>query len=140
MDEHAEARRLWMIAEAQPNFAKHLGLRITVASRDQVEAELLVGEHLANRNGVMHGGAIMALADNLGGTATLLNLPDGASTATIESKTNFFRPIPLRQTALAVCVPLHRGRRTMVWQTTVMDSDQKPAAIVVQTQLVDLNQ
>jgi uncharacterized protein (TIGR00369 family) len=79
---------------------------------------------------------MMALADNLGGTATFLNLPDGASTTTIESKTNFLRPIPLGQTALAVCIPLHRGRRTMVWQTTVMGADQKPAAIITQTQLV----
>ncbi len=136
MDQQAEADRLWAIAEAQPNFAKLLGLRITHATRDRVEAELPVRDVLANRNGVLHGGAMMALADNLGGTATFLNLPDGASTTTIESKTNFFRPIPLGQTALAVCIPLHRGRRTMVWQTTVMGADQKPAAIITQTQLV----
>ena len=136
MDEQAEADRLWAIAEAQPNFAKLLGLRVTHATRDRVEAELPVRDALANRNGVLHGGAMMALADNLGGTATFLNLPDGASTTTIESKTNFLRPIPLGQTALAVCIPLHRGRRTMVWQTTVMGADQKPAAIITQTQLV----
>jgi uncharacterized protein (TIGR00369 family) len=136
MDQTGEQTRLWAIAEAQPNFAKHLGLRITSVSRDRVEADLPVVEALANRNGVMHGGAIMALADNLGGTATFLNLPEGTGTTTIESKTNFFRPIPLGQTASAVCIPLHRGRQTMVWQTTVRGDDGKPAAVIVQTQLV----
>ena len=136
MNDRADAERLWRIAEAQPNFARLLGLRVTTATRDRVEADLTVCEELANRNGTMHGGAMMALADNLGGTATLLNLPDGASTVTIESKTNFFRPIALGQTATAVCIPLHRGRRTMVWQTTVAGEDDKPAAVIIQTQLV----
>jgi uncharacterized protein (TIGR00369 family) len=95
-----------------------------------------VGEDLANRNGVMHGGAIMAFADILGGAASVLNLADGARTTTIESKTNFFRAVPLGETARAVCIPLHRGRTTMVWQTTITRADGKEAAIVTQTQLV----
>jgi 1,4-dihydroxy-2-naphthoyl-CoA hydrolase len=78
----------------------------------------------------------MAFADILGGAASVLNLPDGARTTTIESKTNFFRAIPLGETARAVCLPLHRGRTTMVWQTTVTRADGKQAAIVTQTQLV----
>ena len=78
----------------------------------------------------------MAFADILGGAASILNLPDGARTTTIESKTTFFRAIPVGGTARAVCVPLHRGRTTMVWQTTITSEDGRTAAIVTQTQLV----
>jgi 1,4-dihydroxy-2-naphthoyl-CoA hydrolase len=85
---------------------------------------------------VLHGGALMALADNLGGTATIANLPNGARTATIESKTNFFAPIPIGDTAYAECTPLHRGRSTMVWQTRITRNDGKLCAIVTQTQIV----
>ena len=81
------------------------------------------------------GGAIMALADNLGGTATMINLPPGKTTTTIESKTNFLRPIRIGDTATARAVPLHKGRTTMVWQTTITRPDGKPAAVVTQTQL-----
>ena len=80
-------------------------------------------EELGNRNGVLHGGALMALADNLGGTATTANLKDGQSTTTIESKTNFFAAIPVGSVAKAECMPLHRGRTTMVWQTKVTRAD-----------------
>ena len=102
----------------------------------RVEAELLVREELGNRFGILHGGAIMALADNLGGTATTVNLPEGMQTTTIESKTNFFNAIPVGTTARAECTPLHRGRTTMVWQTKITRSDGKLAALVTQTQLV----
>jgi uncharacterized protein (TIGR00369 family) len=95
-----------------------------------------VTEQLSNRNGVLHGGALMALADNLGGTATVANLPEGAVTATIESKTNFFAGIPVGDVARAECTPLHRGRTTMVWQTRITRGDGRLAAIVIQTQLV----
>jgi uncharacterized protein (TIGR00369 family) len=78
----------------------------------------------------------MALADNLGGTATTANLKDGQSTTTIESKTNFFTAVPIGDTAYAECLPLHRGRTTMVWQTRVTRSDGKLCAVVTQTQLV----
>ncbi|HVW57779.1 MAG TPA: PaaI family thioesterase [Rhizobiaceae bacterium] len=124
------------VMEGQPPFAHVLGLRITLASPDRVEAELLISEQLGNRNGAAHGGALMALADNLGGTATTLNLRDGQRTATLESKTNFFRPVPLGDVARAVCVPLHKGRTTMVWQTTISRADGKVAVMVTQTQMV----
>jgi uncharacterized protein (TIGR00369 family) len=124
------------LAEAQPAFGRWLGMKITHAAPDRVVAELVVREELANRNGVLHGGAVMALADNLGGTATLANLPDGARTATIESKTNFFAPIPLGDTARAECTPLHRGRTTMVWQTRITRNDGRLCALVTQTQIV----
>jgi uncharacterized protein (TIGR00369 family) len=123
-------------AELQPPFAALMGMKITHVSRDKVTAEMLVRDELENRMGVLHGGALMALADNLGGTATIANLPDGARTATIESKTNFFAPIPIGDTAYAECTPLHKGRSTMVWQTRVTRKDGKLCAIVTQTQIV----
>lgn len=128
--------RINAIAQAQPPFAQTLGLRITHATPDRVEAELVVTEALSNRNGTLHGGAFMALADNLGGTATFLNLKEGEGTSTLESKTNFFRTLAVGETANAVTVPLHKGRSTMVWQTTISAGDGKLAAIVTQTQMI----
>jgi len=117
-------------------FAKLIGLELTSVTPDKVEATLVVREEVCTRPAVMHGGAVMALADTLGAIATVANLPEGAGTTTIESKTNFFGAIPMGQTARAECTPLHRGRTTMVWQTKVMREDGKVAAIVTQTQLV----
>ena len=127
---------LTSVADAQPAYARFLGLEVTSWSKDAVEARLTVRPELANRNGVLHGGAIMGFCDNLGGTAASLNLPRGARTTTVESKTNFFRPVPVGTTATALCIPLHRGRRTSVWQTTVTGEDGRVAAVVTQTQLV----
>jgi uncharacterized protein (TIGR00369 family) len=123
-------------AVEQPPFADFLGMTVTHVSRERVTAELVVREELGNRFGILHGGAIMALADNLGGTATIANLPEEQTTTTIESKTNFFAGIPVGDTAHAECTPLHRGRTTMVWQTRVTRGDGKLAAIVTQTQMV----
>jgi len=123
-------------ANTQPAFADFLGLKITHISRERVTAELAVREELNNRHGIMHGGAIMSLADNLGGTATTANLKPGQTTATIESKTNFFDGIPVGDVAYAECTPLHRGRSTMVWQTRVTRGDGKLCALVTQTQAV----
>jgi 1,4-dihydroxy-2-naphthoyl-CoA hydrolase len=125
-----------LTAEQQPPFAHFMGMNITHVTPECVRAELLVREDLGNRNGVLHGGAVMALADNLGGTATIANLKDGQSTTTIESKTNFFAAIPVGSIAKAECLPLHRGRSTMVWQTKVTREDGRLAAVVTQTQLV----
>jgi uncharacterized protein (TIGR00369 family) len=129
-------RNFSMKPEDQPPFAQFMGMTITHISPDRVTAELLVTEQLGNRNGVLHGGAVMALADNLGGTAAVANLPEGASTSTIESKTNFFAGIAVGDTARAECTPLHKGRSTTVWQTRVMRGDGKLAALVTQTQIV----
>ncbi len=123
-------------ADQQPPFAEFMGMKVIHVSPDRVTAELVVTEQLSNRNGVLHGGALMALADNLGGTAAVANLPPGAITTTIESKTNFFAGIALGDTAHAECTPLHRGRTTTVWQTRVTRGDGKLAALVTQTQLV----
>jgi uncharacterized protein (TIGR00369 family) len=125
----------WSATE-QPPFADFMGMKVTHVSPGRVTAELPVTEQLSNRNGVLHGGALMALADNLGGTAAVTNLGPGQITATIESKTNFFQGIPVGDTAYAECTPLHRGRTTTVWQTRVTRSDGKLAALVTQTQIV----
>jgi len=124
------------LAQQQPPFAQFLGMKITHVSPERVTAELAAREELNNRFGILHGGAIMALADNLGGTATTANLKDGQSTTTIESKTNFFAAIPIGDTAYAECTPLHRGRTTMVWQTRVTRGDGRLCALVTQTQMV----
>jgi len=120
----------------QPPFADFLGIKVTSVSPEKVTAELSVREDHNNSFGIMHGGAIMALADNLGGTATTANLQPGQSTTTIESKTNFFAAIPIGDTAYAECTPLHRGRTTMVWQTRITRGDGKLCAVVTQTQMV----
>lgn len=135
-DNQVETGRLMRIAEDQPPFGQLMGVRILVAEPDRVEAEIRVVPSLGNRNGVMHGGAIMGLADNIGGTATFLNLGPGESTTTLESKTNFFRPLPVGEIARVICEPLHKGSRTMVWQTRVLREDGKLAALVTQTQMI----
>jgi 1,4-dihydroxy-2-naphthoyl-CoA hydrolase len=120
----------------EPRFAKFLGVKITEITLDRVTAELVMREDLYNRFGIMHGGAIMALADNCGGTAASANLKDGQTTTTIESKTNFFAAIPVGDVAKAECTALHKGRTTMVWQTRVTRNDGRLCALVTQTQMV----
>jgi 1,4-dihydroxy-2-naphthoyl-CoA hydrolase len=123
------------VADPLP-FAKLLGLELVTVTPERVEAVLQVREDLCTRPAVLHGGAVMALADTLGAIATVANLAEGTTTTTIESKTNFFAAIPVGDTARAECTPLHRGRTTMVWQTRVTRSDGRVAALVIQTQLV----
>src|SRR6267154_930830 len=114
-------------------FAALMGVTIVSVAPDLVVGELKVREDLCTRPAVLHGGAYMAFADTVG---TVANLPDGMTTTTIESKTNFFSGIPLGDTARAECTPLHKGRTTMVWQTKITRGDGKLAALVTQTQLV----
>ena len=123
-------------AAKQPRFANFLGIKFTHISPERVTAELPAREELDNRFGIMHGGAIMGLADNVGGTATIANLKPEQRTTTIESKTNFFAPVPIGDTAYAECTPLHRGQSTMVWQTRVTRGDGRLCALVTQTQMV----
>lgn len=123
-------------ARIQPRFAEFLGLKVTHISPERVTAELVARHDFNNRFGIMHGGAIMALADNLGGTATIANLKEGQQTTTIESKTNFFAPVPIGETVYAECTALHRGRSTMVWQTRITRADGRLCALVTQTQMV----
>jgi len=123
------------VADPLP-FAKLLGLELVTITPERVEAVLQVREELCTRPAVLHGGAVMALADTLGAIATVANLAEGSTTTTVESKTNFFAAIPVGDTARAECTPLHRGRTTMVWQTRVTRGDGRVAALVIQTQLV----
>jgi len=116
-------------------FAETLGMRFLAVTPERVRAELDVREELCTVPGIMHGGAIMAFADTLGGVATSLNLPPGAGTTTIESKTNFLAAARTGQTVRGECVPLHRGKQTMVWQTRV-SVDDRLIALVAQTQIV----
>jgi 1,4-dihydroxy-2-naphthoyl-CoA hydrolase len=117
-------------------FARLLGIRFVAATPECVTAEMTVREDLCTRPAVLHGGAMMALADTLGACATSLNLRDGATTTTIESKTNFIAPAMAGTTVRAECAAIHRGRRTMVWQTRVTSENGKLLAIVTQTQMV----
>jgi uncharacterized protein (TIGR00369 family) len=124
------------LANQQPPFAKLIGMKMTLVSAERVTAELPMREELNNRFNIMHGGAIMAFADNLGGTAASANLKEGQTTTTVESKTNFFAAIPMGDVAKAECTPLHIGRTTMVWQTRITRGDGRLCALVTQTQLV----
>ncbi|HWZ32554.1 MAG TPA: PaaI family thioesterase [Bryobacteraceae bacterium] len=117
-------------------FAKLLGIEIVSAAPEKVIARMLVREELCTRPAVLHGGAAMAFADNLGAIATILNLPEGAGTTTIESKTNFLAPAPVGSTVVGECTPIHRGKRTMVWQTRISTEQGRLVALVTQTQLV----
>lgn len=112
-----------------------LGIRFVEASPERVVAELDWREDLTTVGGALHGGTLMAFADTVGAAATVINLPPGASTTTLESKTNFFapgRPGVVR----AESTPLHRGKRTHVWQTRVTDGAGRLLSLTTQTQMV----
>jgi uncharacterized protein (TIGR00369 family) len=117
-------------------FAALLGIRFTGATPERLTAEMVVRDDLCTRPAVLHGGAIMAFADTLGAAATMLNLVTGAGTTTIESKTNFLAPAQVGSKVLGETTPIHRGRRTMVWQTRVTTEAGRSVALVTQTQLV----
>jgi 1,4-dihydroxy-2-naphthoyl-CoA hydrolase len=95
-----------------------------------------VRDEVCTRPAVLHGGAAMAFADTLGAIATVLNLPEGHWTTTIESKTNFISAAPSGSVVTGECTPVHRGKRTMVWQTRITLADGKLVALVTQTQMV----
>jgi 1,4-dihydroxy-2-naphthoyl-CoA hydrolase len=121
--------------DASP-FIKFMGVNVITRSKERSEAELVNRDDLCNRRDVMHGGAIMALADIMGGMTASASLASTQATATIESKTNFFAPIPRGDRVRAVCTPLHSGRTTIVLQTNITRSDGRLAAMVTQTQIV----
>lgn len=113
-----------------------LGIELLDAAPERVRARLLVRPDLCTLGGVLHGGAVMAFADTLGAIATLLNLSQDARTTTIESKTNFLAAAASGTHVTGECIPIHRGRTTMVWQTRVSSENGKLVALVTQTQLV----
>src|SRR5438105_7275011 len=118
-----------------PPFAELIGIEVVEAHPERVVGRIQIGPQHSNGRDQAHGGAIMSLADTLGAIGTVLNLPKGAVTTTIESKTNFLaaaRGAELKGEAM----PLHIGRNTMVWQTTIRDANDRRVAVVTQTQLV----
>lgn len=112
-----------------------LGIRFSEATKDRVVAELTVRDDLKTIGGRLHGGTLMALADTVAATATFLNLPPGAATTTLESKTNFFAGMQ-EGLVRATSTPLHRGRTTMVWETRVTDASGRLLTLTIQTQVV----
>jgi uncharacterized protein (TIGR00369 family) len=112
-----------------------LGIRFVEAGPDRVVAELTIRDAVTTIGGALHGGALMALADTAGAVATALNLPAGATTTTLESKTNFLAAAR-SGTVRAESTPLHRGKRTMVWQTRVTGEDGRLLSLTIQTQMV----
>ena len=112
-----------------------LGIRFVEAGPDRVVAELTYRVELTTIGGSLHGGTLMALADTVGAAATVLNLPPGAGTTTIESKTNFMAA-GRSGVVRAESTPLHRGKRTMVWQTRVTDESGRLLSVTTQTQMV----
>lgn len=113
-----------------------LGIRLVSVEPDKLVAQLTVRPEICTAGGILHGGSVMAFADTLGAIATVVNLPEGKGTTTLESKTNFFRPSPVGSTVTGTSIPLHRGRRTMTWQTQITTEDGKLVAVVTQTQMV----
>lgn len=116
--------------------AQLLGISVTSAGPERVVAELTVREDHCTANHTIHGGTIMAFADTIGALGTVLNLREGQSTTTVESKTNFFAGAPVGTRLIAESVPLHRGRRTQVWETRLSSDGGRLVAKVTQTQLV----
>lgn len=114
--------------------ARSLGLRITALTPSKLTAEMKVLPRHLNYSGRVNGGAIMAFADLLGALGSAIQRPAGYRGGTLESKTNFFAP-GMPPALIGVCVPLHIGRTTSVWQTTVTNVDGRPVAIVTQTQM-----
>src|SRR5215831_7970450 len=122
-------------APARSGMPGHFGIRITEAHKDRLVGELDADDRHLNNSGHVHGGALAAFADDLGGALAGLNVEPGFRTATIESKTNIFRACePGRLTGIAV--PVHVGRRTIVLQTSIYRPDGKLAAMIIQTQMV----
>ena len=119
-----------------PPLPAWLGLTVTVAEPDRVVAELTVREELCTSGSIMHGGAIMAFADTVGAIGTIVNLREGQGTTTLESKTNFFAGSPVGTKLIAEATPLHRGRRTQVWETRIANEQGRLVAKVTQTQMV----
>jgi uncharacterized protein (TIGR00369 family) len=126
--------QLTQVANAM--FPSVLGMRITEATPDRLVAEVMVTDELCTTGKTMHGGAIMTLADFMGAACTMNNVPSGAGTTTIESKTNFVSTAPSGQKVIATCEPVHKGKRTQVWRTTVSREDRRLVAVVTQTQMV----
>ncbi|HET7363114.1 MAG TPA: PaaI family thioesterase [Burkholderiales bacterium] len=113
----------------------HLGIEFVEVSADRVVARLIVTEKLLTTTGVVHGGTLMAFADTIGAAGTVANLAEGQRTATLESKTNFIAGCK-SGVIQAVATPIHKGRRTQVWETRITDEGGKLLSVTTQTQMI----
>lgn len=129
------ANRAMIEQSLSVGMGRALGIRLKKLSKRRIDAEMRVTDDHINRSSRINGGVLMAFADILGAMGTLSNLPEGYRTTTLESKTNFFAAGE-GDTLAATTRPLHIGRTTMVWQTTISNMDGKRVAIVTQTQIV----
>jgi 1,4-dihydroxy-2-naphthoyl-CoA hydrolase len=125
-----------VLQERMPPFAKLLGIKFLTAAPERVTAEMLVRDDLCTTKTTVHGGALMAFADTLGACATVINLREGFGTTTIESKTNFFAPAMVGTRVIGESLALHRGKRTMAFQTRITNEEGRLIAVVTQTQMV----
>ena len=114
---------------------KHLGIEFVELTPDRVVARLKVDERLMTVTGTIHGGTLMAFADTIGAAGTVANLADGQSTATLESKTNFIAGCK-SGTVQAEAKPIHKGKRTHVWETRITDEAGKLLSVTTQTQMI----
>ncbi len=119
-----------------PLFPGLMGVRLTEVAPDRVAAEMQIRSDLCTAGGILHGGAYMAFADTLGAVGTVVNLAAGRRTTTTDSSTKFIAGARLGTAVTGTCVALHRGRTTMVWQTSITNAEGKLCAVVTQTQLV----
>jgi 1,4-dihydroxy-2-naphthoyl-CoA hydrolase len=120
----------------RPLFPGLLGVELTEATPTRVVATMLVRPDLCTAGGILHGGAHMAFADTLGAVGTVLNLPAGKRTTTTDSSTKFIGGAAVNTVVTGESVAMHRGRTTMVWQTTIRNAEGKLCSVVTQTQLV----
>jgi len=120
----------------EPLFPGLMGVRLLEVAPERVLAEMAVRSDLCTAGGILHGGAYMAFADTLGAVGTLVNLAAGKRTTTTDSSTKFIAGARLGTTVSGESVALHRGRTTMVWQTSIRNAEGKLCAVVTQTQLV----
>ena len=119
-----------------PIFPGTMGVHLTEVAPERVVAQMLVRPDLCTSGGILHGGAYMAFADTLGAVGTLVNLPEGKRTTTTDSSTKFIGAAKVGSTVTGESIALHRGRTTMVWQTSIRSEQGKLCAVVTQTQLV----
>ena len=119
-----------------PLFPGLMGVEIVEALPDKIIARMRVRANMCTAGGVLHGGAFMAFADTIGAVGTVVNLPPNTRTTTIESKTNFMGSAPVDTYVTAESIPLHKGKSTQVWQTSIRSEKGKLCAVVTQTQMI----
>jgi 1,4-dihydroxy-2-naphthoyl-CoA hydrolase len=137
---HSEEPPMLDLAQLQsrlaPLFPGLMGVKLVEVTPDRVVAEMVVRPDLCTAGGILHGGASMAFADALGAVGTIVNLPPGKMTTTTDSSTKFMAGAKVGTTVRGVSVPLHKGRTTQVWQTSITGDTGRLCAQVTQTQLV----